>query len=750
VKVLDFGLAKAFDPMSAAGIDATASPTISSPAMMTGVGVLLGTAAYMSPEQARGKAVDKRSDIWAFGCVLYEMLTGKRAFDGDDVSDVLASVLAREPDWTLLPRNLSAVLITFLKRCLYKESKHRIGDIRDVRLALEGAFETGVQPAGMLARPGGGGVRIAAGAFVMGVALAGMAVWYAMNPSQSLTRLEVTTSGESALSVQGTDRDIAITPDGSRVVYRGTTALFVRALDQLRPLTIGPLDEPRNIFVSPDGQWIGFFSGGALKKVSITGGSPITVTTLGSYTPRGAAWGLDGTIVFATSAPSTGLYRVPAGGGDADILTTPDQKAGEGGHYWPEFLPDGNSMLFTIVPAVPGAENAQIAVLDLATGTHKVVVRGGSHAHYVSTGHLVYGANSTLRAVRFDLGRKAIVGTPVPVLEQVLTTGTGAVDATIAANGTLAYVGGTLRNSRRRFAWVDRSNGTVLPIGTFEPNEYENLRLSPDGRTLAVLLGNDVWLHDVVTGRRTRLTRDGSVTTPAIWHPTGSHVAYTANRAGSQNAWVQPSDGSGEARQVTKLDGVVDVDSWSPNGQMLAVHHHRPDGGVSMLMLKMMNEYQSSPEPFVEDEPWAEGATFSPDGRYVAYMSRETDRYEVYIRAYPRSGGKVPVSVGGGREALWARTGELFYRSATGDRMWAVPITTEPTLEVGNPKELFVGRYSIRIGGSPRPLYDATRDGQRFVMLQDTDDDGSTDSSLRRIVVVQNWTEELKRLLSVN
>jgi serine/threonine-protein kinase len=525
--------------------------------------------------------------------------------------------------------------------------------------------------------------------------------------------------------------------------------LFVRALTDLEPLTIGPLDAPRNVFVSPDGQWIGFFAGGALKKVSITGGPPITLATVGSSAPRGAAWGIDGAIVYATSAPGTGLYRVTAGGGNAEIVTTPDATTGEAGHHWPEFLPNGN-ILFTILPASPSVntDNTRIAVLDVVTGRHKVLLRGGSHAHYVPTGHLVYGVNGTLRAVPFDLAEMIIVGTPVPVMEQVLTTNGGAVDAAIATNGTLVYVRGTLRSSQRRIMRVER-DGRALPISTFEPSQYDNLRLSPDGRTVAVLAANDVWLYDIVTGRRTRLTRDGAVTTPALWHPSGSHLAYTATRQGSENVWLQPSDGSSEARQLTRLDGVVDVDSWSPDGKVLAVHHHRPAGGTSMLMLRVMDGDQSAPEPFVDDEAWPEGATFSPDGRFVAYMSLEGGTYDVFIRAYPRSGGRIPVSVGGGREVVWARTGEIFYRSPTGDRMWAVPVTTQPILKVGNPRELVVGRYSIQIGGSPRPRYDISRDSRAFVMMQDVDDDAG-DSTLQEIVVVQNWFDELKRLVPVN
>jgi serine/threonine-protein kinase len=406
-------------------------------------------------------------------------------------------------------------------------------------------------------------------------------------------------------------------------------------------------------------------------------------------------------------------------------------------------------VLFTIFPPTGDLDDAQIAVLDLQTNTKTVLVKGGHHAQYVDTGHLVYAAGSTLRAVRFDLARLTTIGTPVPIADQVLTSTMGAANVAIARNGTLAYMIGSRELSLRRLVWVDR-DGTSEVVSAIEPDEYTNIRLSPDARTAMVALRNDVWLYELASGRRTRLTRDSSIGggAPMAWDPTGARVAYTSFRGGGENAWIHPIDNSSEPRQLTKLDGAVDVDAWSPDGRVLAVHHHRVDGNLSMLMARADTD-NSMPEVFVEDEPGAEGSSFSPDGRYVAYMSRETGGCEVYVRAYPRSGGRFPVSVGGGREVIWSRSGELLYRSQSGDRMFAVPVTTTPSLHIGSPTELFSGRFTINTGSGPRPVYDMTRDGKRFLMMQDAAD-ASQAAPAPRLIVVQNWFEELKRLVPTN
>ena len=397
--------------------------------------MILGTAAYMSPEQARGKPVDRRADVWAFGCVLYEMLTGQRAFDGQGVSETLARVIEREPDWGRLPATLSPALLTYLKRCLQKDPRQRVQAIGDLRLALEGAFDTAVSQTA--ARPVVAPWRravVAASAVVASGAIISTLVWIAMRRAEpvppAVSRLQLTPSGASALSLFWNNRDLAITPDGSRVIYVGNrgTQLFVRALDALAPVAVFTGGIVNGPFVSPDGQWIGFADGrGLLKRVPVTGGPAVTVATIDTAGLAGATWAPEDTIILATAAVETGLQRVSAAGGPIAVLTRPNREQGEADHFWPEMLPGGRAVLFTISPLTGGLGAAQVAVLDLETGTSKILVRGGSHAHYVSSGpasprrerdggHLVYAAGSTLRAVPFDLARLETRGPSVTVV----------------------------------------------------------------------------------------------------------------------------------------------------------------------------------------------------------------------------------------------------------------------------------------------------------------------------------------------
>jgi eukaryotic-like serine/threonine-protein kinase len=433
VKVLDFGLAKLAESTAAQATTATnlsMSPTITSPALVRGVGVLLGTAAYMSPEQAKGKPADKRSDIWAFGCVLYEMLTGKRAFAGDDVSETLASVLAREPDWTALPATVAPAIRALLRRCLDKDRRKRIGDIAAARFAIEEAGALGtatasdveVQPRidaavatvrAQLRRVMR--VRMAlvtAGAVLVVGATVGAAVWYATRPTPPrVVQLAIPTTPATALTINGIELDLAITPDGSRVVYVGKNGreLFVRPLDAAEPVSLFT-GAPRGPFVSPDGQWVGFTDGqNILKKVPITGGPPVTIAARESTFP-GATWTPDDTIVFATT---DGLQQVPAAGGPTTPVTRLDRERGDAIHLWPELLPGGRAMLFTIVPAKGFIGAAQIAALDRRTGAQTVVLRGGSQGHYVASGHLLYNAANALRAVAFDPVSLSAKGTAV-------------------------------------------------------------------------------------------------------------------------------------------------------------------------------------------------------------------------------------------------------------------------------------------------------------------------------------------------
>ena len=759
VKVLDFGLAKALEPAGAPSPGMTQSPTITSPAMMTGIGVLLGTAAYMSPEQARGKAVDKRTDVWAFGAVLYEMLTGKRAFPGDDVSDVLASVLAREPDWTMLPAGLSPVVASYIKRCLHKDRKQRIRDIGDVALALDGAFEPGaprVAPSVAVTQPVWRRVLPIAGTAIVAILLTGLAAWsrWPAAEPRSATRFDhVLPAGQQLLVTQRPV--VAISPDGRHFVYQTTEGLYLRSMDDLEARLIpgsgGYLMGP---FFSPDGEWVGYIAGtarttdmlgvsGELRKIAVTGGAPVKLCDVTN--PFGASWAPDNTILFGQRA---GIMRVSADSGTPHLIIP----AVDGEQmYGPQLLPDRTSVLFSVTRNLGPStrwDQAQVVVQSVSSGKRTVLVDGGSDARYLPTGHLVYALRDELIGVAFDANRLTVAGGRIPLVQAVhRPVGVNAAGAfySVSDRGTLVYV--TASTSLRALVWVNRNGAGAETITSIPAGNYDDPRLSPDGSRVLVTRDGDIWIYDVASGRSSRLTRDGT-SLMGVWDPSGSRVAYSSAKSGNLEAWVKPSDGSGEPRQLTRLGGQVHVDTWSPDGRTLTIHHHVPEEPTRILMLPM-DEAQAEPTPqvFNVGESGAESADFSRDVRYVAYLSAETGQREIYIRPYQHRGGRVPVSVGGGREPVWATNGDLFYRNLTGDRMFAVSVvTTEPTPKVAAPVELFQGPYYSSAAGSPRPQYDVTADGQRFLMLAPT---SGTDASISRprIVVVQNWTEELKRLV---
>jgi serine/threonine-protein kinase len=490
VKVLDFGLAKALEPV-AGGTDATGSPTITSPAMMTGVGVLLGTAAYMSPEQARGQAVDKRSDIWAFGCVLYEMLTGRRAFEGEDVADTLAGVLRGEPDWRALPSDIPTNIRTLLRRCFRKDRRQRLGDAGAARLEIEDV--SGPSPpteAGLVANRRQRAL-VAGLAVLIGAAVAGIAVWNLRPggdpPEVSRVLLSVAPAEQLAVAAMSavfgrpTRTAMAMSPDGRYVVFNATRdgkrELYLRPLDRLEATRIPGTEGSDSPFFSPDGQWVGFWQGdlraeaiGELKKVPVSGGPAVTLCK----TPPlyGASWGSTHTIVFAHAAG--GLWRVSADGGAPQALTRLDTGKGEYSHRLPHLLPEGNDVIFTIQKALNRWDDAHVAVRSLVTGEQRVLIEGAADARYVRTGHLVYARMGTLMAVPFDVTRLEVAGGPRGIVDDVMQSvnsgsgiqDTGAAQFSVSESGSLVYVpGGIFPDRETSPVWVDRSgNTTPLPV----------------------------------------------------------------------------------------------------------------------------------------------------------------------------------------------------------------------------------------------------------------------------------------------
>ena len=747
VKVLDFGLAKAIE--GEAQGDSSESPTslrqgsgLASPTgAATRAGVIMGTAAYMSPEQAKGKRVDKR-DVWAFGAVLYEMLTGRRPFTGEDVSETLAHVLTREPDWDAIPADLSPSLRIFLTRCLEKYLKRRVRDIGDVRLAMEGAFDgagVGAEYPGRM-RPSIGIAVVAALAFA--ALVGGIAVWnWKPEPPRPLIRSVVNLPSDLPSGATSANADLAVAPDGTRVVYFTSGQLVVRDLDRLETTPLDGIgNSPRAPFVSPDGNWVGYVAAGVLQKVSVLGGPPVTITKLPEGGLRGASWGDDDTLVFATSAPS-GLWRVAAEGGEPEELTTPDP---QGDHQWPEILPGSEAVLFTIIRGP--VETAQIAVLSLDSGETKVLVPGGANPRYAPTGHIVYSVGGTLRAVGFDLERLEVTSDPVPVLEGVYTRLSGAASFGISQNGSLVYVAGSAgANVERTLVWVDRE-GREEPISA-EPRAYTYPQLSPDGTRLALDVRDeqhDIWIWDFARETLTRLTFDAARDSYPRWTPDGRRVVFSSLRDGTWNLLWKAADGTGGVERLAESPNGLQPYAFSPDGTQLVFLDMNPGGTGSDLGVRSMDADGTS-EPLLVTEFNEVNAEISPNGLWLAYQSDASGQYEVYVRPFPDiDSGRWQISRGGGTRPLWSPDGrELFYLTRSG-QLTAVPIETEGGFSYGNPELVFEASYYT---GNFRRAYNISSDGKRFLMIKQGGLDHETGPSL--LILVQNWTEELERLVPV-
>jgi serine/threonine-protein kinase len=726
VKVLDFGLAKAVAE-DAPPSDISKSPTLTREG--TEHGVILGTAPYMSPEQARGKSLDRRTDIWSFGCVFYEALTGRKAFSGETVSDTIAAILEREPDWTALPGRTPVKIRDLLRRCFQKEPHRRLRDIGDARIEIEEALaEPSAAP---VTGPSRRYLPWVVTALVSAIAI-GSLLRPRAEPERAVSRLTVNLPPEQALTWQN-DPSLALSPDGRRLVYVGGSdserRLYVRSIDRLEALPIPGTEGAVTAFFSPDGESVGFYGAQRkLKKVRLDSGLPVTLTDVPDA--WGGSWGAGDIILF--SPAGSGLSRVSASGGSPTVVTTPNAAQGETSHRWPEILPDGKTALFTILTETA---SFRIAHLSLDTGEYRVLLEGGSFARYVPTGHLVYVSDGMLLAAPFDLGSLELTGEPVPVLEGVWTqTGFGTAHFAFSADGTLAYVPPPALESA--LVSVDRG-GAVRPI-TGERRRYNFPRLSPDGQRLAVTIaGNDgthIWLYDAARDVFARASFGPNNESWPIWTADGNRLTFQREEG---NIFWQPADGSGEAERLTTGESPLQVPaSWSPDGKTLVYTDAPLDGTYDIWLLALEGEPRS--RPFLQTAFNEAGGTFSPDGRFLAYASDESGRYEVYVRPFPGPGSKWQISSEGGLQPVWARSGhEIFYRDA--DKMMAVAVETEPAFRPAKPALLFEGKFSRP--EFPTPRYDISPDARRFVMLQDVT------SWPPQIHVVQNWFEELKKLV---
>ena len=750
VKVLDFGLAKALEPAGAASPDVSRSPTMS--AQATQAGVILGTAAYMSPEQARGKPVDKRADVWAFGVVLFEMLTGKRAFEGSDVSEVMASVIKQEPDWSALPATTPHSIHRLLRRCLVKPRKDRLPDIVDARLEID-AVRTEPDPA--LSRPATGAQppywrrALPMAVAVMVGAAATTAWWSARSQSMRETpvlRAALPLPAEAAYVPRGLTQgaNVAISPDGTRVVFAGGTGerlqLYLRVLDQLEVAPIAGTGGAISPFFSPDGQWVAFFADGQLKKVRIGGGVALAVCDASHG--YGGVWSDDGTIVFA-GALLAGLSRVSDQGGTPQPFTT--LAGGEGSHRWPALVARGRDVLFAVgVESSFSWDNASVAIQSLDEGEHRVLFDGGTSPRYLPTGHIVFASAGSLLAAPFDTSSRSTVGPPVSLLQGVRTTDLmGDAHYALSTNGTLVYAPSGAEEFSRSLVWVDRAgNAEALPI----PHRgFETPRLSPDGQRIALTIREgdaDIWVVEPGRGMLTPLTREPGEDHSVVWHPDGRQVTYSSTRGNRSHVLLKSADGSSGEVQLFAVDQHQHLGGWTPDGLTLVTDAKSADG--SDLYSWLLDE-QGGPQGFIGTPFDEQNPQLSPDGHWVAYRSNDSGQSEVYVNAFPEPGGRVKISPDGGTEPVWARLGsELFYRN--GDKMMAVDVEMGSTFSAGVPRVLFEGQYARVVWHDAN--YDVSLDDQQFLMIKEgTPDESATPPSL---ILVQNWFEELKRLVPTN
>lgn len=771
VKVLDFGLAKA---MEASSSPDSQGRTATFAAQMTEAGMVMGTTGYMSPEQACGKPVDRRTDIWAFGCVLYETLAGKLTFAGDSTTEVLAAILDKDPDWKALPATVPENVKLLLRRCLEKDRRFRLRDIGDARLELEETLAGRVTATIAAVPPKARTRRMLAGALA-GLALFGLAVgigsWLRSRrvPAPEIVRFTHPLPA-GHLMTPGWNPSLIFSPDGESVAFNyevdGVTTAFQRPIRELDQKPLGGVKSLGAPVYSPDGRWVVMVDtmDQALKKIAIDGGAPVPLTGTDMF-GRGD-WGKDGYIYFTERYPGA-IQRIPENGGPKEAVSALDPKKNEFTHRHAQILPGGKAIVFTVVDAgMESYNDARIELQVLGTKERKILVQGGFCPRYSPSGHIVYAKAGNLYALPFDLGKLEPTGLPVKVAEGVqMSTNTGAAYFDVSSKGALAYVPGSSEGGTRALVWVDRrGKADALPL---PPRSYLFPRISPDGKTLVVEVEgatHNLYSWDFARAVLTKLTTDGLSHAP-VWMPDGKNICFRSWKAGTMTMWSMPSDQSGSEERLTTVGARQSAVSVSSDGKWLAYNQmgdmnvgpgmEAMDSGGGMLPMGTGSDIwilplqgsDRTPRPFANKKFDEASPKFSADGKLVAYCSNEEGRPEVYVQAWPGPGWKIKLSSDGGTDPLFCRNDrEIVYRN--GDKMMVVPIKIAGGFEASKPSLLWEGHYSHGMSSSCGPPgvssanYDVTADGQRFLMVKDSDqDNGST-----KIVIVLNWTEALKRL----
>jgi eukaryotic-like serine/threonine-protein kinase len=708
-KVLDFGLAKAREP-------AIATDVSNSPTMISGSipGMIMGTAGYMSPEQANGKEADRTSDVWAFGCVLYEMLTGQRAFEGSTVTEIFAGILKTDPDWRRLPKDTPENIRRLLRRCLQKDRKLRLRDIGDVRVEIDEAGETKTDP-DEIQRSSRRRERLVWSLAVTALIVVAAALAFRPVPVAPEMRVDINTPPTSD------PLSLAISPDGRRIVFvatSGTSGLWLRSLDSTSARPLNGTENASSPFWSPDSRSIAFFAEGKLKRLDIDGGSAQTLTTVGPT--RGGTWGRDGVILF-TPTPTAPIARISATGGAPAQVTR--LMPGQPVHIGPHFLPDGNHFLY-YAPSL--TEGSAIYVGSLDGAVPRRLIEAQSPAVFTSSEHILFIRQGTLFAQAFDIKRLDVTGDPFSVAEQVITM-------SASAGGPIAYRTGS--GIQRQFLWLDRG-GRSQTVGNSDGAAPLDPALSPDSRHVALqrtVNGNpDVWLLELERSVLTRFTFDPAVDAYPIWSPDGSRIVFSSPRKAARDLYLKAATGAGNEELLLTTPQAKMATDWSRDGRFLLFGTLA--GNADIWALPMDGDRKAF--PVVQTTFNERLAQFSPDGKWIAYESNESGRYEVYAQAFPTSGGKWQISTNGGAMARWGRDGkELFYVGLDG-RLMSAPTTFSPdgrALQPGTPVALFMTHIGGAVQGTNRHQYMVSPDGQRFLM------NTITEEATSPITVILNW-----------
>jgi serine/threonine protein kinase/Tol biopolymer transport system component len=738
-KLLDFGLAKLTQDASPSGVPLSQLPTKDP---ITEQGVILGTLQYMAPEQVEGKPVDTRTDIFAFGVVVYEMATSKKAFEGKSQASLMAKILETDPpSMSSLQPMTPLALDRLVKRCLAKDPDDRWQAARDICEQLRWISDTGTQagltvPAAPQQSRKKFFVWTLAGIAVLVLATVVTFYFHKSPVEVRAVRFAVAAPEKQTFPVvANTPTFLSVSPDGNKLAFvavdsTGQRMLWIRDFDSQTAQPLPGTEGAWAPFWSPDSRFVAFTAGTSLKKILVSGGPAQTITGLTAN--GGGTWNRDGVVLFVAGVGSP-VFRVPSAGGSATPVTSLEPSQQQSGHAWPQFLPDGRHFLYLVISE--NRENSGIYAGSLDSKETKLVLKVNSAPLYSPPGYLLFVRTGTLLAQPFDADRLEIRGDAIPIAEGAqFSTANGAAAVAVSGNGVLAYRLLPV-NARFNLVWVDRK-GDEQPLPS-PPHTYRNPRISPDGRRVAVTideLGSQEWLLDISRNTLTRLTFEGNYNGATAWTADGKRITFGSDRAGARNLFWQLADGSGGAeRLMTSNRGQVGG-SWSPDGQTLAFED---TGGPTGFDISIFHLGERTSEPFLKSRFNEIGPHFSPDGRWLAYASDESGRYEVYVQPYPGPGGKWQVSTEGGTEPVWARNGELFYRN--GEKMMAVDTTTKSTFSAGNPKLLFEGHYATY---QSYPDYDVTADGQRFLFAK------ASEEARPEISVVLNWTEELKQKVS--